>query len=62
MGTVIGYMIGFIIICAIIGTLISKDPDEGAKSGAAVGGYIILSILPYAIGIVFIILIVRACT
>jgi len=64
MGTVILVVLGIILGAALLGFLFSKDGEreEAAKTGAMFGGTFILGLLPTVIVIVFVVLIVRACT
>lgn len=64
METIIKIIIGIIIVFAIGGWLLSNngEKEDGAKLGAALGAGLILRVLPTVIVIVFVVLIIRACT
>lgn len=64
MGTVFKIAICVIIGFAIIGFLISPtgEKEDGAKTGAALGCSFLSSIAPTVLIIVFVVLIIKACT
>lgn len=63
MDIIFGIIIGFIVICALLGFFLSDDkPEENAMAGAIAGFSFILSLLPTIVGIVLVVLCVKSCT